>query len=191
MSYPDSLPRDPSDYLRGFADHWWVPLIQGIAGIVFGILAILFPGPALGTLLVFFGAFAVVYGVMAVIFAFRRKGRDDQWWAWLVDGLLGIAIGLMALFWPAATALAFVIWIAAWAIVGGVMRIIVAIRLRREIDGEWALILSGVLSVVFGLLIAVLPAAGLVTITWLIGFYAILFGALLVWLSLRIRDMRA
>lgn len=167
--------------------HWWVLLIRGIAALLFGIVALFWPGLSAFVLLISFGIFAITDGVFALITAFRRKFTDDRWWSWLVDGLLSIIIGLMALFWPAATALALVYWIAAWAVAAGAMRIIAAIRLRREIEGEWALGLGGLLMVVWGALLAVMPATGILGLTWLIGSFAILIGITMIILALRLR----
>ena len=170
--------------------HWWVLLIRGIAAILFGVIALFWPGLTAFVLLISFGIFAIIDGVFALITAFRRKATDDRWWSWLVDGLLSIIIGLMALFWPAATALAFVIWIAAWAVVVGIMRIIAAIKLRHEIEGEWALGLGGLLMVVWGILMAVLPASGILGLTWLIGGFALMIGVTLIALAFRLRRIR-
>ncbi|MFD1882934.1 HdeD family acid-resistance protein [Paracoccus pacificus] len=183
-----SATSDPA--LRVLAENWWVPLLRGIAGILLGLLALFMPGATLASLLLVFGVFAVVDGVLAIVMGFRRRSHDDQWWSWALDGVLSIIIGLMALFWPAATALAFVIWIAAWAVVGGVLRIIAAIRLRHEIEGEWALGLSGLLSIIFGILIMVAPDAGLISIVWLIGIFALIFGVSMVMLAFRLRSLK-
>ncbi|SMG24857.1 HdeD family acid-resistance protein [Paracoccus sp. J56] len=128
---------------------------------------------------------------MAIVIAFRRKSSDDGWWAWALDGLLSIVIGLMALFWPEATALAFIIWMAAWGVVAGVFRIVAAIRLRHEIEGEWALGLSGLLLITWGVLMALLPAAGLLSIAWLIGTFALLIGVVMIALAFRLRRLRS
>ena len=172
------------------ADNWWVLLLRGIAAVIFGLLALFWPGLTVYLLLIVFGAYAIFDGIMAVIVAFQRKSEDDGWWAWALDGALSIIIGLMALFWPEATALAFVIWMAAWAVVAGIFRIIAAIRLRKEIEGEWALGLSGLLMVIWGVLMALIPAAGLLSLAWLIGVFALLIGGVMVVLSFRLRGMR-
>lgn len=175
--------------VRVMADNWWVALLRGIAAILFGLMALIWPGLTVYALLIVFGAYAVFDGVMAIIVGFQRKSDDDSWWSWALDGFLSIVIGLMALFWPEATALAFVIWMAAWAVVAGIFRIIAAIRLRKEIEGEWALGLSGLLMVIWGVLMALIPAAGLLSLAWLIGVFALLIGVMVV-LSFRLRGMR-
>ncbi|RCW79424.1 HdeD family acid-resistance protein [Paracoccus lutimaris] len=176
--------------LRVMADYWWVPLLRGIAAVIFGLMALIWPGLTVYVLLIVFGAYAVFDGVMALIVGFQRKSEDDGWWAWALDGALSIIIGLMALFWPEATALAFVIWMAVWAVVGGVFRIVSAIRLRQQIEGEWALGLSGLFLVIWGVLMAMIPAAGLLSIAWLIGTFALLIGVAMIVLAFRLRGMR-
>lgn len=176
--------------VRVMANHWWVPLLRGIAAILFGLLALVWPGLTVYVLLVAFGVYAVIDGVMAIIISFRRQSFDENWWAWLVEGLLSLIIGVMALAWPKTAALALIIWMAAWAIVAGVFRIVEAIRLRREIDGEWMLILSGLLSVLWGALMIYLPAAGLLGIAWLIGSFAIAIGVTMIVLAFRLRRIK-
>ncbi|TWI34452.1 HdeD family acid-resistance protein [Paracoccus sulfuroxidans] len=176
--------------VRVMAENWWVPLLRGIAAILFGLLALIWPGLTVYVLLVAFGVYAIIDGVMAIVIAFRRRSSDDNWWAWLIEGLLSIVIGVMALFWPEATALALIIWMAAWAIVAGVFRIVAAIRLRREIEGEWMLVLSGLLSILWGGLMLYLPAAGLLSIAWLIGVFAIAIGLTMVSLAFRLRGIK-
>lgn len=176
--------------VRVMADNWWVPLLRGIAAILFGLMALIWPGLTVYALLIVFGAYAIFDGIMSIIIGFQRKSGDDRWWSWALDGFLSIVIGLMALFWPEATALAFVIWMAAWAVVAGIFRIIAAIRLRAEIEGEWALGLSGVLMVIWGVLMAMIPAAGLLSIAWLIGLFALLIGVVMIVLAFRLRGIR-
>ncbi|WP_323716649.1 HdeD family acid-resistance protein [Paracoccus aminovorans] len=176
--------------VRTMSDNWWVLLLRGIAAVVFGLIALAMPGLTLLVLLITFGVYAVFDGILAIVTGFRRKAQDEQWWAWALDGLLSVLIGLMALFWPAATAVAFVLWMAAWAIVAGIFRIIAAIRLRREIEGEWALGLSGLLLALWGILLVLLPAAGLLGFAWMIGTLAVLIGIVLIVLAFRLRGLK-
>lgn len=176
--------------VRVMADNWWVPLLRGIAAVLFGLMALIWPGLTVYALLIVFGAYAIFDGIMSIIIGFQRKSEDDRWWSWALDGFLSIVIGLMALFWPEATALAFVIWMAAWAVVAGIFRIIAAIRLRAEIEGEWALGLSGLLMVIWGVLMAMIPAAGLLSIAWLIGLFALLIGVVMIVLAFHLRGIR-
>ena len=169
--------------------NWWALALRGLAAILFGILAFAWPGITLFVLVVFFGAYMLVDGIFAIVAAVRAAGEEARWWLMLLEGILGVVVGLVTFFWPGLTALALLYLIAAWAIVTGIMEIAAAIRLRREMLGEWALILGGALSVLFGVLLVVIPArAGLLSLTWLIGAYAVVFGVLQVVLAFRVRN---
>jgi uncharacterized membrane protein HdeD (DUF308 family) len=169
--------------------NWWALALRGLAAILFGILAFAWPGITLFVLIIFFGAYMLVDGIFAIVAAVRAAGEQARWWLMLLEGILGVVVGLVTFFWPGLTALALLYLIAAWAIVTGIMEIAAAIRLRREMVGEWALILGGALSVLFGMLLVVIPArAGLLSLTWLIGAYAVVFGVLLVVLAFRVRS---
>jgi uncharacterized membrane protein HdeD (DUF308 family) len=171
------------------ARNWWALVLRGLAAILFGVLAFAWPGITLFVLVLFFGAYMLVDGIFAIVAAVRAAGEEDRWWLLLVQGILGVLAGLVAIFWPGLTALALLYFIAAWAIVTGIMEIVAAIRLRREIEGEWALALSGALSVLFGVLLVVLPApAGLLSLVWLVGAYAVATGVLLLILAFRVRS---
>jgi uncharacterized membrane protein HdeD (DUF308 family) len=163
-----------ADAIGELPRHWWVVALRGLAAIIFGVLAFIWPAITLGVLILFYGAYAIVDGALALYAAIRSRGQPV--WALLMEGILGIGAGLVAFFWPAITALALLYVIAAWAILTGVVEVIAAVRLRQAITNEWALILSGVLSVVFGLLLVIQPGAGALTLVWLIGLYAVLFG---------------
>ena len=167
--------------------NWWLVALRGLAAIVFGVLAFVWPAITLWALVLLFGAYMLVDGIFAIVAAVRAAGREARWWLLLIEGVLGVLAGLVAAFWPGLTALALLYFIAAWAIVSGILEIAGAIRLRREI-GEWALGLSGALSLLFGVLLVVIPApAGLLSLVWLIGAYALAFGVLLLVLAFRLR----
>lgn len=166
---------------------WWLVLLRGIAAIVFGLLAWAWPGATLITLVLFWGAYALVDGAAALIAGWQAKDGGRPLWQVVLIGLIGIAAGIFTFVSPAITAIALLMLIAAWAIVTGVFQIAAAIRLRKEIQNEWLLILSGALSVVFGVLLVLNPGAGALAVLWLIGSFAILYGALLVVLSFRLR----
>ena len=182
-----TAPLTPRPMLHALAKSWWVLLLRGIAGILFGILAFVWPGLTLLTLVVLYGAFALVDGVLSLIAAFTGSAKPVPTWWLVVVGLLGIAAGIVAFVWPGITAIALVMLIGAWALVHGIFEIIGAIQLRKEIDNEWWLILCGALSVVFGLIVLFAPGAGALGLIWAIAAYSIAFGIMFVGLALRLR----
>ena len=169
--------------------NWWILLLRGIAAVIFGCLAFFWPGITLVVLVMLYGAYAFVDGVLAISAAITRRGGRAPGWL-MVIGVLGIVAGVATIFWPAITALALLTVIGVWSILHGLFEIFGAIRLRREIEGEWLLILSGVLSVLFGLLVLAQPGAGALALVWMIGAYAVAFGALLIAFSLRMRALQ-
>ena len=168
--------------------NWWALALRGVAAIVFGLLAFILPSITLTALILLFSAYMLVDGVFAIVAAVRAEERDTRWWLLLAEGVLGVLAGIVAFVWPGLTALALLYLVAAWSIITGILQIVGAIRLRREIEGEWALILGGVLSVIFGVLLAVLPGPGILALLWLIGAYALVSGVLLIILAFRVRN---
>ena len=154
---------------------------------MFGILAWAWPGVTLITLVLFWGAYALVDGVAALIGGWHARDSGKPMWQIVLIGVIGIAAGIFTFVQPGVTAVALLILIAAWAIVNGVFEIAAAIRLRKDIENEWLLILSGVLSVVFGIFMIVNPGAGAMAVLWIIGVFAIAYGALLVMLSFKLK----
>lgn len=169
--------------------NWWVFLLRGVLAVIFGILALIWPDVTLLTLIILFGAYALVDGIFAIIAGIAAYGTAERWWAEVIEGVLGMAIGLLTLFWPGATALVVLYFIAAWAVVTGILEIAAAIQMRRYISGEWLLILSGAVSVIFGLLLFLFPGAGALGLITVIGAFAILFGILLIVLAFRLRNL--
>ena len=156
---------------------WWVYAIRGIAAILFGILALVWPGPTLAVLVLLFGAYAFVDGVTMLVALARGDvlARRHKW-ATALMGALGIIASIVALVWPGMTALTLLYLVAIWAISTGFLQIVAAIEFRREIDGEGWMVLGGILSIVFGGLLVAFPGSGLVTLVWMVGFWAELFG---------------
>jgi uncharacterized membrane protein HdeD (DUF308 family) len=177
----------PRPMLHALAKGWWLLLLRGIAAIVFGVLAFLWPGLTLVTLVLLYGAFALVDGVLSLVAAFTGGAKPVPTWWLVVVGLLGIAAGAVTFLWPGITAVLLVLFIGAWALVHGIFEIIGAIQLRKEFDNEWMLILGGVLSVIFGVIILIAPGAGALGLVWAIAAYSIVFGILFIALSLRLR----
>jgi uncharacterized membrane protein HdeD (DUF308 family) len=169
------------------ARNWWAFLLRGLIAVIFGVIAILFPASAFLSLVIVFGAFALVDGIFAIVAAFSGGARSESWWWLILEGLFGVLIGVLTIIQPAAMGLAWVMVIAVWAIVTGVFEIITAIRLRKEIAGEWALILGGVLSVLFGLIAIFYPASGAFAIGLIVGIYALLFGIIFIALAFRLK----
>src|SRR3954471_13552925 len=172
--------------VHALAKNWWLLLLRGIAAIVFGVLAFAWPGLTLLTLILFYGAFALVDGVLAIIAAITGGSPAPRWWLAII-GLLGIAAGLLTFFMPGLSALVLLFFIAGWAIATGVFQIIGAIQLRKEIDNEWLLILGGIISVLFGIGVMLAPGAGALALVWVIGTYAVIIGVLLVALAFRLK----
>jgi uncharacterized membrane protein HdeD (DUF308 family) len=171
--------------------HWWVPVIRGIAAIVFGIIAFVYPGITIATLVLFFGAWVLIDGIFRVVGAIGHRASDPDWGWHIVIGIVGIIVGLLTFHAPQITALALIIYIAAWALMIGATEIAFAIKLRREIKGEWFLILMGLASIVFAILLLWNPIAGAAAVIWLIAWYAVVLGILAIFFGFRLRSLRA
>jgi uncharacterized membrane protein HdeD (DUF308 family) len=168
--------------------HWWVLLLRGLVAIAFGALTWFQPGD-LAALVLLFGAYSMADGILGVSIAIAGPKEHEFRWVLLLEGLLGIGVGVLTLFAPGVTTVfALLFYIAVWAIATGVLEIVAAIRLRKEIEGEWLLILGGLASVVFGVLLMAQPGAGVLALLWLIATYAVVFGVLLVMLALKARS---
>ena len=165
---------------------WGSLVVRGILAILFGVLTLAIPGISLMVLVALFGAYAFVDGIFSLVAAYRAT-PEERWGVWVLEGLAGIAAGVVTFFWPSITALALLFIIAAWALVTGVLELAAAVKLRRQIHGEWLLGLSGVLSVLFGLLLLSNPGAGILALVWLVGVYAIAFGVVMLVLARRLR----
>ena len=173
--------------LNAISRNWWVLAVRGVLAVLFGVLAFASPGSTLGALVLLFGAYAVVDGVLALYHAVADGTASRGLLA--LEGLVGVLAGIGTLVYPGITALVLLYVIAGWAVVTGVLEIAAAIQLRELIDNEWLLALGGLASIVFGVLLAVQPGAGLLTVVWLIGAYAVVFGVLLIGLAFKIRSI--
>jgi uncharacterized membrane protein HdeD (DUF308 family) len=174
--------------LDQLAKNWgWIAL-RGVAAVIFGVLAFAWPGATLFVLVLFWGAYALVEGIFSLIAASRIRDRGRPMWMFVVIGILGIAAGIVTFLWPGITALALLTLIAVWAFFMGIFQIIAAVRLRKEIEHEWLLGLSGVLSVVFGAAMLARPVEGLLAVVWVIAAYAVVFGILLIVLAFRLKN---
>ena len=178
---------DPMRMGTRLARNWWTVALRGAIAIIFGLAALFWPDITLTALIFIFAAFVLVSGVLLAIAAFRDGLTHTHGWLMLLEGAIGIAIGIMAFVWPGITALVLLYIIAAWAIVTGVLEIIAAIQIRKEIQNEWLLAIAGIASVLFGILLLIWPIAGALAILWIIAAYAIIFGILLLILAFRLR----
>ncbi|MEY2530738.1 MAG: hypothetical protein QOI96_823 [Verrucomicrobiota bacterium] len=169
--------------------NWWLLALRGLAAVIFGVLAFIWPGITLFALIMLFGAFALVNGVLSVLLAAKAPKGYPRFGSLLIAGLCGIFAGIITFFWPGLTALGLLILIAAWAIVIGIMEIYAAIKLRKEIKGEWLLILAGLASVAFGVLLMLMPGPGALVLVLWIGAYAIVLGILLFVLAFKMRKL--
>ena len=177
--------------LRSMAEHWWLMLLRGIAAVIFGVLSLVWPAISALSLVLLWGAYTFADGIFSLGAAIMGKAAPTQsrWWL-AITGVLGIAAGLIAFFAPGLTAGVLLIFIAIWAIVIGVMAIVGAIQLRKEIEGEWLLILSGAIAVLFGILMFFQPAAGALAVIWMIATFAIIFGVDLIVLAFKLKGFK-
>lgn len=174
--------------LELFAANWRLHVLRGVLAILFGLAALAWPGLTLGVLVILFGVYALLEGAVAITAAVQRRGYGG-WRLLLIEGVAGVAIGLCAFVWPAVTAVVLLVFIAVWALLTGALEIAAAALLRD--GGRWLLGVSGVLSVLLGLLLVVHPGAGALAVVWVIGLYAVLFGALMTGLGFTLRKYAA
>lgn len=175
------------DFLGLVSKYWWVMLLRGGLAVVFGIIAVVWPGITLLGLIWLFGAYAIGDGAVEIWSGIRNRQRHDRWWVEILIGLAGIVAGILVISWPGLSTLALMYLIAAWMVVMGVFQVIYAIRVRKEISNEFWIGLSGVLSVALGLFFFAFPGDGAISLVWLIGIYSIFFGVLLVIFAFRAR----
>lgn len=169
---------------------WWLLLLRGVAAVAFGVLTFIWPQISLLTLIMVYGIYAFVDGILALVAAIRGGGMVPRWWLALA-GVVSILTAIVVFAWPDLTALVLVYMIGFWSILRGALEIIGAIRLRNEISNEWSLGAAGLLSVIFGLILVFMPGAGAIGLLWLIATWAVLFGLLLIWVAFRLKKLAA
>src|SRR5271166_1182450 len=162
------------------AQHWWTIALRGVIAVLFGLIALAAPGAALLSLALLFGAYLLMDGIIGLVVTVRAVGADARWGALLAEAVLNIVMGLIALFMPAAAVLAFVLLLAAWALITGALLLTAAFRLHAS-HGRWWLAFGGVASLVWGVLLAAAPLIGAVVLAWWLGIYAIISGAAPCW----------
>lgn len=169
------------------ARHWWVLVLRGVVSLAFALAAFLVPTFTFTLLVLLLGALLLADGLLATWSGWRLRGQDEDWWVGTLEGLIGVGLGIATLAKPEISAALLITFIALWCLVTGAFEIILAYRIRKEIEGEWKLFLAGGLSMALGVLMLVQPNAGAISITWWIGFYAFFFGLLMVALGLKLR----
>ncbi len=177
--------------LSSLARNWWLVALRGTLAVIFGAAAFVWPGLTFEVLVLLFGAYAFVDGVLVFSFGLMAAGDREQWWPLVLSGILGIGLGVLTFARPETMALALVYVAAFWAIVTGLLEMVAAVRLRDVISGEWLMGLSGVLSIIFGVLVVAQPNAGALALVYLFGFYAILAGISQISLGFRLRGLGA
>ncbi|KHJ74102.1 MULTISPECIES: HdeD family acid-resistance protein [Rhodococcus] len=166
---------------------WWVVLLRGILAVLFGVVALVWPGITVWALVVVFAAYAIIDGIVLVVQSVRDK--PEGWGWWLAMGIVSVLAGLVALFWPGITALALLYVIAFYAILFGITGIVGGIRFRKVPESGWVWsVLAGVVAVLFGIVLLIFPGEGILSLIVLLGIYAILFGVLLVILAFQARS---
>ena len=172
------------------AQRWWTLALRGVGAVVFGIICFAVPTLGFLALVSLFGAYALVDGAFNLVLAARTRKFGGRRWGWLIaEGVLSIVAAGITLFWPAITGLALVLIVGAWALATGISEIATAIRLRKELTGEWMMGLMGVLSIALGVGFLAFPGAGALAMVFWIGAYALIFGVLLLLLAVRLRGL--
>jgi uncharacterized membrane protein HdeD (DUF308 family) len=166
---------------------WWTVLLRGITAIIFGLIALLWAEFATVALVFIFGAYAIIDGILLVANSWSNRTTNPRWWVVFLEGLAGITAGFVVFFLTDFAAFAIIYLIAMWALVTGILELVTAIRLREEIQNEWALGVSGILSIILGIFLIIWPALGILAVIWAVGIYAILFGLLMIYLSFQVR----
>jgi uncharacterized membrane protein HdeD (DUF308 family) len=193
MTFSGSTRRDEEREFIAFglnatlAQNWWAVAVRGILGLIIGLIAFLFPGPTLLSLVTLFALYLIIDGSFAIAAAVRAGRRDERWGYLTFEGIVGIIAGLGALAWPGLTVLVFVGLLAAWALVSGALELRAAFDLNKE-HGRWWLVLGAITSIIFGIVLVIAPRFGALAVSWWVGAYATVFGASLVALAFQLRS---
>jgi uncharacterized membrane protein HdeD (DUF308 family) len=171
----------------GLGKNWWIVALRGILAVAFGLYALLVPGLALAAIIMAFGVVVLLAGILAIVAGVRRQVEHKASWAFTVEGIICVAFGLLALIKPGATAVAWLYLISGFAVVSGILHIVAGLKMRKD-EGEWSLLLNGIVTTVLGGLMVLLPWAGLLSLVWLIGVYSLVFGVLLLLFAFRLRS---
>ena len=185
------MPLAVSALLGTLAENWWLLLLRGLAAIAFGVIAFFWPGITLVALTYLWGAYAIADGIIAIGAAFSASGGDagPRWWLGL-SGVVSILAGIVAFAYTGMTALVLLMFIAVWAIVIGVLQLYAASQLRKVIDNEWWLILSGLLSIAFGAVLIAWPGTGALAVIWTIAWFAVFFGCMFIGLAFELKKFK-
>ncbi|MDR0247607.1 MAG: DUF308 domain-containing protein [Burkholderiales bacterium] len=170
-----------------FSNSWQSFLLRGVLAIAFGIVALMLPNTMLTTLVLLFGAFVLVDGLITIASALKTQDENTHWWVSLLEGLLGVLVGGFALFAPAFTSIALILTIGVWAIAAGMLRLLVGIKMRRALRDVSGMYLNSLAYIVFGALLLTAPIIGAVAIMWCLGMWAIFAGVALVYFAFRLR----
>ncbi|MGD0762281.1 MAG: HdeD family acid-resistance protein [Roseiarcus sp.] len=168
------------------AHNWWAIGLRGVLAIVFGLIALFLPGATMLSLVIVFAIYAFADGVVGIVSGVRAAQAGERWGVLVFEGLVNIAVAVIAVLWPGITVVAFVLLVAVWAILTGALELAAAFRLGTE-DGRWWLVGGGLVSLVYGALLVVAPLIGAVVLTWWLGTYALIFGVSLVVLAFKLK----
>jgi uncharacterized membrane protein HdeD (DUF308 family) len=171
------------------AENWWLVLLRGLLAIAFGVIALLTPVATMLALLMVFAAYMLVDGTVAIVAAVRNARKGERWPMLVLQGLLSIAVAAVTVVWPGITLIAYVLLVAAWALVSGTLMIAAAAELNKE-HGRWWLVFGGVLAIIWGILLIIAPLAGALVMTWWLGIWAMFFGGSLIGLAFRLRSQQ-
>ena len=192
-TFRDAASSTPADRANarciGLTRNWWALTVRGAAAVLFGIVALFLPGEAIITLALLFSAYLLTDGAFAIVAGVRAARRGERWWSFALEGAADITAAVITLLWPGLTVVAFVALTAAWAVITGALMLVASRRLTEQL-GRWMLVLAGVLSLLWGVMLIAAPFAGAIVLTWWMGAYALLFGATLIGLSVRLRSRR-